>query len=141
MLRLATSGLKWAAGITRSSPRMVGEPPEARWMTAAPASAAPTAASAISSGVIGRCGDMLGVWIAPVTAQVMMTLCFAMSSWSPWAFPCRDGGILRGRAGDDYPAGARHLRRTTGQGRAQDSHEFSLNPFAGQRDYSASSRP
>jgi hypothetical protein len=36
--------------------------------------------------VIGRCGDMLGVWIAPVTAQVMMTLCFAMSSWFPWAF-------------------------------------------------------
>ena len=57
-----------------------------RWITAAPASAAPTAASAISSGVIGRCGDMLGVWIAPVTAQVMMTLCFAMSSQSPWAF-------------------------------------------------------
>ena len=25
-------------------------------------------------GVIGRCGDMVGVWIAPVTAQVMMTL-------------------------------------------------------------------
>ena len=44
---------------------------------AAPACAAPTAASAISSGVIGRCGDMVGVWIAPVTAQVMMTL--------PWA--------------------------------------------------------
>jgi len=29
---------------------------------------------AISSGVIGRCGDMVGVWIEPVTAQVMMTL-------------------------------------------------------------------
>lgn len=28
---------------------------------------------AISSGVIGRCGDTLGVWIAPITAQVMMT--------------------------------------------------------------------
>ena len=41
---------------------------------AAPASAAPIAASAISSGVTGRCGDMEGVWIAPVTAQVMMTL-------------------------------------------------------------------
>jgi hypothetical protein len=44
---------------------------------AAPALAAPTAACAISSGVIGRCGDMLGVWIDPVTAQVMMTF--------PWA--------------------------------------------------------
>ena len=40
---------------------------------AAPASAAPIAASAISFGVTGRCGDMLGVWMAPVTAQVMMT--------------------------------------------------------------------
>jgi hypothetical protein len=29
--------------------------------------------SAISPGVIGRCGDMVGVWIDPVTAQVMMT--------------------------------------------------------------------
>ena len=45
-----------------------------RWTIAAPASAAPMAASAISSGVTGRCGDMLGVWMAPVTAQVMMTL-------------------------------------------------------------------
>src|SRR5436305_3581092 len=41
---------------------------------AAPASAAPTAASAISSAVTGRCGDIEGVWIEPVTAQVMMTL-------------------------------------------------------------------
>src|SRR3954451_510860 len=40
---------------------------------AAPASAAPIAASGISSGVTGRCGDIDGVWIAPVTAQVMMT--------------------------------------------------------------------
>jgi len=31
------------------------------------------ALSAISSGVIGRCGDIVGVWIAPVIAQVMMT--------------------------------------------------------------------
>src|SRR5687767_8815998 len=41
---------------------------------AAPASAASMAACAISSGVTGRWGDMEGVWIAPVTAQVMMTL-------------------------------------------------------------------
>src|SRR5688572_886560 len=45
-----------------------------RWTIAAPASCAPIAASAISSAVIGRCGDIVGVWIAPVTAQVMMTL-------------------------------------------------------------------
>src|ERR1700722_2784594 len=41
---------------------------------AAPASAASTAASAISCGVTGRAFDIEGVWIAPVTAQVMMTL-------------------------------------------------------------------
>src|SRR5690606_9002994 len=45
-----------------------------RWTMAAPASAAPMAASAISSGVTGRAGDIEGVWMAPVTAQVMMTL-------------------------------------------------------------------
>src|SRR6201996_2870882 len=108
MLRLATSGLNTSAGFTRSSTRMVGEPPEVRLITAlqrclmigrnganasgrwsggpvsgsrgcrgtiaAPASAAPIAASAICAGVIGRWGDMVGVWIAPVTAHVMMTL-------------------------------------------------------------------
>src|SRR6478735_9470677 len=41
---------------------------------AAPASAAPMVASAISSGVTGKCGDIDGVWIEPVMAQVMMTL-------------------------------------------------------------------
>src|SRR5271167_155191 len=45
-----------------------------RWTIAAPASAAPMAASAISSAVIGRSGDIDGVWMAPVTAQVMMIL-------------------------------------------------------------------
>src|SRR6185312_6004613 len=45
-----------------------------RCTMAAPASAAPIAASAISLAVMGRCGDMDGVWIEPVTAQVMMTL-------------------------------------------------------------------
>src|SRR5690349_17911512 len=48
-----------------------------RCTIAAPASAAPIAPAAISSGVTGRCGDIDGVWIEPVTAQVMMTL--------PWA--------------------------------------------------------
>src|SRR5262249_45089784 len=41
------------------------------------ASAAPMAASAISCGVIGRGGDIVGGWIEPVTAQGMMTLRFA----------------------------------------------------------------
>src|SRR3954447_13686425 len=54
-----------------------------RWTMAAPASAAPIAASAISSGVTGRCGDMDGVWMAPVTAQVMMTLLDLATAFSP----------------------------------------------------------
>src|SRR6516162_3245302 len=41
---------------------------------AAPASAAPIACSAIWSGVTGSASDFVGVWIAPVIAQVMMTL-------------------------------------------------------------------
>jgi hypothetical protein len=48
-------------------------------MMVAPASAAPIAASAISFAVTGRYGDMLGVWIAPVTAQVMITLFVVIS--------------------------------------------------------------
>src|ERR1044072_4956577 len=110
MLRLATSGLNTAAGLTRSSIDMVGAPPvvmlitaaqrclmtfrnganasgdwsgrpsfgsrACRCTTAAPASAAPIAASAISLAVTGIAGDIDGVWIEPVTAQVMMTLFF-----------------------------------------------------------------
>src|SRR6202012_5068299 len=45
-----------------------------RCTMAAPASAASTAASAISCGVTGNAFDIDGVWVAPVTAQVMMTL-------------------------------------------------------------------
>ena len=30
--------------------------------------------AAICAGVMGRYGDIVGVWIDPVTAQVMMTL-------------------------------------------------------------------
>src|ERR1700712_6005737 len=45
-----------------------------RCTMAAPASAASTAASAISCGVTGSAFDIEGVWIAPVTAQGMMTL-------------------------------------------------------------------
>jgi hypothetical protein len=46
---------------------------------AAPASAAPIAPSAISSGVTGRCGLMDGVWIDPVIAQLMMMLSDAVA--------------------------------------------------------------
>src|SRR5699024_3296283 len=45
-----------------------------RWTIEAPACAAWIEASEISSDVAGRWGDMLGVWIDPVTAQVMMIL-------------------------------------------------------------------
>src|SRR5213080_4470729 len=108
MLSEATSGLKVAAGRTRSSIDIVGAPPVVMFTTtferclitlrnganacgdwsgrpvfgsracrctiAAPASAAPIAASAIWSGVTGKYGDIDGVWIAPVMAHVMMTL-------------------------------------------------------------------
>jgi hypothetical protein len=40
---------------------------------AAPACAAAMASAAICAGVIGRCGDMLGTWIDPVMAQLMIT--------------------------------------------------------------------
>src|SRR6267142_4564565 len=49
---------------------------------AAPASAASTAASAISCGVTGNAFDIEGVWIAPVTAQVIMTLRLMLCSLS-----------------------------------------------------------
>src|SRR6058998_1925576 len=53
-----------------------------RCTMAAPASAASTAASAISCGVTGNAFDIEGVWIAPVTAQVMMTLRLMFGSLS-----------------------------------------------------------
>src|SRR5580692_12907839 len=45
-----------------------------RCRTAAPALAASIACVAISSGVTGKASDMVGVWIEPVIAQVMITL-------------------------------------------------------------------
>ena len=45
-----------------------------RCRMAAPASAAPMACSAISSAVTGRWGDIDGVWIEPVIAQLMTIL-------------------------------------------------------------------
>jgi len=41
---------------------------------AAPASEAASDYEMISSGVTGRYGDIDGVWIAPVIAQVIITL-------------------------------------------------------------------
>src|SRR3546814_2973525 len=62
-----------------------------RWMIDAPASAAAMDCSAISSGVMGSAGDMVGVCADPVIAQVMITF-FAIScslkllyvSWAMW---------------------------------------------------------
>src|SRR5262245_26366272 len=45
-----------------------------RCRIAAPACAASIAWLAIWSGVIGSASDMVGVWIEPVTAQLMITL-------------------------------------------------------------------
>jgi glycerate kinase len=52
---------------------------------AAPAPAAPRAASAISSGVTGSAGDIVGVWIAPVGAHVMIAV-FACRTMGPSAY-------------------------------------------------------
>ena len=43
----------------------------------------PIAAFAISSAVTGRCGDIDGVWIEPVTAQVMITFRALMRTFLP----------------------------------------------------------
>ena len=45
-----------------------------RWRIEAPASAAAIDCAAISSGVKGSALDIVGVWMPPVMAQVMMTL-------------------------------------------------------------------
>ncbi len=56
---------------------------------AAPASAAAIASAAISSGVTGRWGDIEGVWIEPVTAQVMIAFrCFAAAMSPPSLCAC-----------------------------------------------------
>ena len=54
------------------------------WPAEAPARpCVPIAASAISSAVTGRCGDIDGVWIEPVTAQVMITFRALMRTFLP----------------------------------------------------------
>jgi hypothetical protein len=54
---------------------------------AAPASAASIACAAIWSGVTGRCGDIEGVWIDPVMAQVMIVFVFLRNGASQKACP------------------------------------------------------
>jgi hypothetical protein len=50
-------------------------------MIAAPAFAAAIDSSATCFGVIGRCGVIVGVWIEPVTAQVIITFLPAAATW------------------------------------------------------------
>jgi hypothetical protein len=52
-----------------------------KWMIAAPALAAAMDSSAICFGVIGRCGVIVGVWMEPVTAQVMITFFDGVATW------------------------------------------------------------
>src|ERR1700689_2495433 len=81
VVRLMTASVAaWICGRncakTFGSP--VGEPScglrACRCRIAAPAFAASIACRAMSAGVYGRAAESVGVWIAPVTAQVMMTL-------------------------------------------------------------------
>src|SRR5262245_56553710 len=76
---------------------------------AAPASAAPMALSAIWPGVTGRWGDMLGVWIDPVIAQVMMTLRDAFIE-SPFGVPPLGGRRPAPSGPPLYPGGSVRVR-------------------------------
>jgi hypothetical protein len=59
-------------------------------MIAAPAFAAAIDSSAISFGVIGRCGVIVGVWMDPVTAQVMITFLGLVAISAPHKGVTRD---------------------------------------------------
>src|SRR6267142_6814265 len=79
-----------------------------RCTIAAPASAASTAASAISCGVTGRAFDIEGVWIAPVTAQVMMTLrLMFLPSWLQVRSGVGLAGFLCRQRGEAFVAALR----------------------------------
>jgi hypothetical protein len=59
------------------------------------------ASSAICAGVIGKCGDMLGVWMEPVMAQLMIT---GFGIWFPFghlgvASRAKAAGSMSARAG------------------------------------------
>ena len=75
----------------------------------APASAAAMDCSAISDGVNGRCGDIVGVWIDPVAAHVMITFfCFA----AMLASPCESRRERRARRAGDDPVRSSDAGRT-----------------------------
>src|SRR3954452_12243662 len=83
-----------------------------RWTMAAPASAASTAASAISCGVTGSALDIDGVWIAPVTAQVMMTLRAMLLSFGSGILLLR--GLVRGQRSQPFIAPLRQRGNALG---------------------------
>jgi len=80
VMLITASVAAWMAGrnCMKTSGSGVGRPSRGfracKCRIAAPARAAAIAFSAICSGVIGRCGDIVGVWIDPVTAHVIITL-------------------------------------------------------------------
>src|SRR6266403_6007779 len=89
-----------------------------RCTMAAPASAASTAASAISCGVTGNAFDIEGVWIAPVTAQVMMTLRLMLCSLSgglDTSLFVVLGGLVRGQRRRALVAPLRQCRDALGR--------------------------
>src|SRR5271166_5302544 len=81
VVRLMTASVEawiWGRNCANTSGSPVGEPSlglrACRCRIAAPALAASMACWAMSAGVYGSAADSVGVWIAPVTAQVMMIL-------------------------------------------------------------------
>ena len=77
---------------------------------------------AIWSGVIGSASDMLGVWMAPVTAQLMMTLAMGRSPRGCWAEDCTAGAASnRGGKHPVHCLWSAGVVRVAQQDRAQDS--------------------
>ena len=77
----------------------------------APASAASMAWVAISSGVTGSAADIVGVWMPPVTAQVMMTLRFS-AAMSALSFGFSRYKFRRRRTGRRQPFSSGEIGRT-----------------------------
>ncbi|MNT10922.1 hypothetical protein D3C72_1457760 [compost metagenome] len=102
LLRALMSGRNCANSLGSWSGRPVSGSRACRCSIAAPASAAATASSAICRGVIGRYGDIEGVWIEPVTAQVMMTFGDLRMLVSFWILAAR---LLAGASFDQYDLG------------------------------------
>src|SRR3990172_5210242 len=122
LITTSDAALIFGRNCLKTAGSCVGRPSVAtracRWTIAAPALAAPIAPSAISSGVTGRWGDIVGVWIAPVTAQVMMTFLCGAAMIPPSDQPLHvaahgerlAGDVSAGRGGEEQ----RHVRDILG---------------------------